>query len=82
MAERQMHEKAGPGTTHPPPLRARQFEKTPEFEQLRVGMRLLLSVPKARLDRLIEDAKADSPRFGNPNAPGRKRKARNTKDGE
>ena len=77
MVERKIREKAGPGGTHPPPLTAKQFEKTPEFGRLKSGMRLLLAVPKAKLDRLVQDAKADSPRAGNPNAPGRKRNARN-----
>jgi hypothetical protein len=72
MGERTIRETAAPGETHSPPLTAKQFVATPEFEQLKYGMRLLLSVSKAKLDRLVEDARADSPRMGNPNAPGRK----------
>ena len=74
MGERKIREKAGPGETHPPPLTPKQFVATPEFERLKAGMRLILSVPKATLDRLVENAKADSPRMGDPNAPGRKRR--------
>jgi hypothetical protein len=73
MAERQMREKAGPGKTHPPPMAAEQFLESPEFRRFRTGMKRLLTVPKEKLDRLVENAKADSPRAGNPNAPGRKR---------
>ena len=73
MGERKIREKAGPGETHPPPLTPKQFVATPEFGRLKSGMRLLLSVPKTKLDRLVEDARADSPRMENPNAPGRKR---------
>jgi hypothetical protein len=76
MADRQIRELAGPGKTHPAPLTAQEFVATSEFERLKSGMRLLLSVPKEKLDRLVEDARADSPRAGNPNAPGRKRKTR------
>jgi hypothetical protein len=76
MGERKLRETTGPGEAHPPPLTADQFVATPEFKQLKSGMHLLLSVPKAKLDRLVEDAKADSPRMGDPNAPGRKRKTK------
>ena len=36
-------------------------------------MKLLVKVPKVKLDCLVADAKADSPRMSDPNAPGRKR---------
>ena len=72
MSERQICEKAGPGETHLPPMTPERFLESPEFRKFRTGMKQLLKVPKARLDRLVEDAKADSPRAGNPNAPGRK----------
>ena len=75
MGERQIREKAGPGETHPPPLSAEKFTASLEFRKFRTGMKQLLKVPKAKLDRLVEDARADSPRMGDPNAPGRKRKA-------
>lgn len=37
-------------------------------------MKRLLKVPKSELDHRVRTAKAKSPRAGNPNAPGRKRK--------
>jgi hypothetical protein len=74
MVERQIREKAGSGETHPPPLTPQRFIESPEFRRFRTGMKQLLKVPKARLDRLVEDARADSPRMGDANAPGRKRK--------
>ena len=77
MVERQTHE-TGPGETHPPPLTAEQFEGTPEFRNFRGIMRRLLTLPKAKLDRKVKDAKKRSPRVGNPNAPGRKSKDLNS----
>ena len=50
-----------------------KFESTPEFANFKRGMKALLAVPKAELDELIRKAKEDSPRAGNPNAPGRKK---------
>jgi hypothetical protein len=61
--------------THPPPLTTEQFEASAEFHKFKGIMRRLLSVPKAHLDRKVRKAKEKSPRAGNPNAPGRKRKA-------
>jgi hypothetical protein len=39
-------------------------------------MRKLIAVPKAELDELVKASKDESPRKGNPNAPGRKRSKR------
>jgi hypothetical protein len=36
-------------------------------------MRKLIAVPKARVDELVQQAKENSPRKNNPEAPGRKR---------
>lgn len=48
------------------------FDSTPEFEQFKNVMRRVITVPKERLDELVEQAKRESPRNGNPHAPGRK----------
>ncbi|HTU46667.1 MAG TPA: hypothetical protein VMF91_16490 [Bryobacteraceae bacterium] len=50
------------------------FDSTPEFEQFKNVMRRVIAVPKERLDELVEQAKRESPRNGNPSAPGRKRR--------
>jgi len=52
------------------------FDKTPEFQHFKEVMRDVLSVPKKRLDELVKEAKAQSPRNGNPDAPGQKRAKR------
>ena len=52
------------------------FDSTPEFDQFRNVMRRVIAVPKERLDELVEQAKKESPRNGNPDAPGRKRTKR------
>jgi hypothetical protein len=62
-----------PGETHPPPLTAEQFKASPEFRRFKRAMRKLLKVPKTELDHRVRTAKEASPRFGNPNAPGRKK---------
>jgi hypothetical protein len=62
-----------PGETHPPPMSAEQFKATPEFRKFRTFMKKLLKVPKSELDHRVRTAKENSPRVGNPNAPGRKR---------
>ena len=49
------------------------FDSTPEFQHFKEVMRGVLSVPKARLDDLVKEAKKISPRKGNPLAPGRKK---------
>jgi hypothetical protein len=48
------------------------FDSTPEFQHFKNVMRGVLAVPKSRLDELVAQAKKDSPRNGNPSAPGRK----------
>ena len=52
------------------------FDSTPEFAHFTEQMRKLIAVPKARVDELVKLAKESSPRKNNPNAPGRKRKAK------
>jgi hypothetical protein len=64
------------GETHPPPLTAEQFKASPEFKRFKSHMRTLLKVAKAELDHRVRTAKEQSPRAGNPNAPGRKAKPR------
>jgi hypothetical protein len=59
-----------------PPLSAAQFEATHEFRRFKGIMRRLLRVPKVELDRRVTEAKGKSPRIGNPNAQGRKPKAK------
>lgn len=49
------------------------FDSTPEFQHFREVMRGVLAVPKKRLDELVSEAKENSPRNGNPHAPGQKR---------
>jgi hypothetical protein len=49
------------------------FDATPEFQHFREVMSGILAVPKARLDALVEQAKRESPRANNPEAPGKKR---------
>jgi hypothetical protein len=49
------------------------FDATPEFEQFKSVMRRVITVPKERLDELVQQAKKESPRNGDPAAPGRKR---------
>jgi hypothetical protein len=59
----------------PLPLTAEEFEAQPEFTHFKTVMRRLLAVPKSALDRKVRRAKKRSPRAGNPNAPGRKKRA-------
>jgi hypothetical protein len=54
-------------------MRPKEFEATPEFEHFRKVMRRVIAVPKKRLDELVEAARKNSPRNGNPHAPGQKR---------
>jgi hypothetical protein len=49
------------------------FDATPEFRHFKEVMRGVISVPKARLDELVEKAKKESPRNGDLHAPGKKR---------
>lgn len=58
----------------PPPLTAEEFEAQPEFQHFKTVMKRLLAVPKSALDRRVRRAKKRSPRAGNPNAPGRKKR--------
>ena len=73
MADGPIQKETGPGKAEPPPLTPEQFENSKEFRRLRSGMRKLLKVSKAELDRRVEIAKQSSPRADNPDAPGRKR---------
>jgi hypothetical protein len=54
-------------------MKPKEFEQTAEFERFKRGMRRILAVPKKRLDELVKAEKENSPRNGDPNAPGRKR---------
>jgi hypothetical protein len=49
------------------------FDSTPEFKHFKTVMRGVLAVPKERLDALVQTAKKESPRKGDPSAPGKKR---------
>lgn len=60
-------------------MKAAPFDSTPEFQHFKDVMRKVLAVPKNRLDELVRAAKENSPRNGNPDAPGQKR-ARRGKD--
>jgi hypothetical protein len=68
-------ERSTPAETHPPPITAARFEATPEFRTFKGIMRRLMKVPKSDLDEMVKASKERSPRAGNPNAPGRKRKS-------
>lgn len=57
-------------------MKAARFDRTQEFQHFKEVMRGVLSVPKKRLDELVEAAKEHSPRRGNPHAPGQKRAKR------
>ena len=50
------------------------FDKTPEFRHFKDVMQGILSVSKTRLDELVREAKENSPRKGDPHAPGQKRR--------
>jgi hypothetical protein len=60
--------------TDVPLLTPEQFRMSPEFRKFKGIMRRLLKVPKSELDDMVKISKERSPRFGNPNAPGRKPK--------
>jgi hypothetical protein len=51
-----------------------RFESTAEFANFKAGMKRLLEVPKSRLDELVRRSKEKSPRAGNPNSAGRKKR--------
>lgn len=54
-------------------MSSRTFGATPEFRHFKDVMRGVLAVSKTRLDELVQEAKENSPRNGNPHAPGQKR---------
>jgi hypothetical protein len=54
-------------------MKADPFNSTPEFRHFTDVMRGVLAVPKKRLDELVREAKENSPRKGDPHAPGQKR---------
>jgi hypothetical protein len=56
-------------------MKAAPFDSTPEFQHFKEVMRGVLAVPKKRLDELVRLAKENSPRNGDPRAPGQKRLA-------
>jgi hypothetical protein len=56
------------------------FDSTSEFQHFKEVMRGVLAVPKSRLDELVSKAKKDSPRNGNPDAPGKKRSRRSSRN--
>jgi len=62
----------GSGAQESPLLTPEQFRTTPEFRKFKGIMRRLLAVPKAELDERVKASKEQSPRAGNPKAPGRK----------
>jgi hypothetical protein len=55
------------------------FDATPEFQHFKEVMRGILAVPKKRLDELVKEARENSPRNGDPHAPGQKPKRRRKK---
>ncbi len=57
-------------------MKAAPFDSTPEFEHFKTVMRAVVAVPKKRLDALVQKAKEESPRNGDPHAPGQKRRRR------
>jgi hypothetical protein len=60
-------------------MKVKRFDSTPEFQYFREVMQSVLAVPKKRLDELVEAAKENSPRNGNPHAPGQKRVKRRSR---
>jgi hypothetical protein len=54
-------------------MKAVPFDSTPEFKHFTEVMRGILAVPKKRLDALVAKAKEESPRNGDPHAPGQRR---------
>lgn len=57
-------------------MESKEFENTPEFKHFKKVMGEVIAVPKKRLDELVRAAKENSPRNGDPHAPGRKRRAK------
>jgi hypothetical protein len=73
MVERHESKAAGTGETEDrPPMTTEQFEASPKFRKFKSAMRKILKVSKPELDERVRSAKESSPRFGNPNAAGRK----------
>jgi hypothetical protein len=60
-------------------MKAARFDSTPEFQHFKDVMRGVLTVPKKRLDELVREAKDNSPRNGDPHAPGQKRAVKRRK---
>jgi uncharacterized tellurite resistance protein B-like protein len=54
-------------------MKAEPLDSTPEFQHFKEVMRGVLSVSKKRLDELVRAARENSPRNGDPYAPGQKR---------
>lgn len=52
------------------------FESTTAFRHFKKVMSGVIAVPKERLDALVKAAKNESPRKGDPDAPGKKRTRR------
>lgn len=53
-------------------MKAAPFDSTLEFQHFKEVMRGVLAIPQKRLDKLVQEAKENSPRKGNPHAPGKK----------
>jgi hypothetical protein len=53
-------------------LTADEFTSAPEFAHFKAVMRRLVAVPKTEADKMVKAARGQSPRIGNPAAPGRK----------
>ncbi len=73
MVEGPSDKKTGARETHRAFSRDR-FEASPEFAVFKRGMKKLLNVPKSELDEAVRMAKIESPRRGDPMAPGRKKR--------
>ena len=74
MAERLPNKTSRAREAHPT-FKADKFESTKEFVNFKRDMKRLLSIPKSELDELVRKAKENSPRVGNPNAAGRKKRS-------
>jgi hypothetical protein len=60
-------------------MKPEPFDSTPEFKEFKDVMRGILLVSKKRLDELVLEAKENSPRNGDPHAPGQKRAIRSAR---
>ena len=72
MVERRNRGETGTGQAERPPMTTEQFEASPEFLSFKKAMKKIMKVSKSELDARVRRAKETSPRFGNPNAAGRK----------